>query len=74
MKNYIHDNVDPEYHRSVLQLMDYEILERQLRSGHAPHVSFKRSDGTTIGISVYCVSSETESLETVWTFELSERT
>ena len=74
MKTYIHDNVDPEYHRGVLQLMDYEILERQLRSGYIPHVSFKRSDGTTIGISVYCVSAEAESLETVWTFELSERT
>lgn len=74
MKNYIHDMIQPEFQRSVLKLLDYEILERQLKHGHVPKVEFSKNDGVPISLTVYLTSPlEAEETETIWVFEREKR-
>lgn len=70
MKNYIHDIVNPDFHRTMLKFLDYEILERQLQSGHKVRVSYTKIDGEKMVMSIYAISQpEDEAMDTVWIFE-----
>lgn len=70
MKNYIHVNVKPDFHRILLSFLDYETLEKQLQSGHAPSVSYTRIDGEKMVMRIFAVfRPEGEGMDTVWTFE-----
>lgn len=70
LRKYIHDIAKPEYHRILLQLLDYELLKRQLKSGHNPRVSYAKVDGEQVNITIYSLPDEGKKEEkTIWVFE-----
>lgn len=66
---YVSEAVDPDYHRAVLNFLNYETLKRQLMDGKTPKITFKKIDGEKVVLSVYKLC-DTEELvtETLWVF------
>lgn len=66
---YISESVVTDYHRAVLNFMNYEALKRQLMDGNIPKISFKKNDGELVSLSVYklCDGDDLVS-DTLWVF------
>ena len=66
---YVADAVDPDYHRAVLNFLNYEALKHQLMDGKTPKITFRKIDGEKVVLSVYKLC-DTEELvtETLWVF------
>ena len=66
---YVSEAVDPDYHRAVLNFLNYEALKHQLMDGKTPKITFKKIDGEKVVLSVYKLC-DTEELvtETLWVF------
>ena len=65
LKQYIFDIVKPEFHRSLLNFVNYDMVKRQIESGHIPKITYTKSDGTVVRMSVYPVDKE----KVLWVFE-----
>lgn len=69
VKKYVENSVHPDYHRSVLNFINYDALRRQLAEGNIPTVSYKKWGGEDAILSVYNLSDDTASSgETLWVF------
>lgn len=69
VKKYVENSVHPDYHRSVLNFINYDALRRQLAEGNIPTVSYKKWGGEDVILSVYNLSDDTASSgETLWVF------
>ena len=64
LKQYIYDNIKTEYHRSLFSFIQYDVIKRQLKSGHMPRITYTKIDGETVTLSIY-PAEET----TLWVFE-----
>ncbi len=70
MKQYIHDITKPEYQRQLLAVLQYDVLERQLVSGHLPKISYKKINGDMVTLTIYEVpESDSDDVQTLWIFE-----
>lgn len=65
MKQYIYEIVKPEYHRSLINFMNYDVVKRQLTSGNMPRITYTKSDGDIVTLSIYPVDEE----HALWVFE-----
>ena len=67
---YVHDMVNPDYHRPLLNFLKYDVLKRQLMDGHSPSISYVNSAGKKIVLSVYALPGQSEDVvDTLWVFE-----
>lgn len=65
LKQYIFDIVKPEFHRSLLNFVNYDMVKRQIESGHIPKITYTKSDGTVVRMSVHPIDKE----KVLWVFE-----
>lgn len=66
---YVAESVHPDYHRAVLNFLNYEALKHQLMDDKTPKISFKKTNGELVVLSVYklCDTNEIVS-DTLWVF------
>ena len=66
---YVSEAVDPDYHRAVTSFMNYESIKHQLLDGVTPKITYKKSNGETVVLSVYKISDPDGSVnDTLWVF------
>ena len=69
MEKYIHDVVKAEYQRSMLSLLDYNELAKQLKNGIVPRQAYIKHDDEKIVLSIYGISKPDDTIDAVWIFE-----
>ena len=66
---YVAESVNPDYHRAVLNFLNYDALKHQLLDGKIPKISFKKNDGELVALSVYKLCDEGNMVsDTLWVF------
>ncbi len=69
LTKYIDESVAPEFHRAAMSFLNYEALKRQLLEGKIPRITYKKTGGDTVILSVYKLSDEENSVNnTLWVF------
>jgi len=69
MTKYIGDSVVPEFHRATMNFLNYDALKRQILTGKSPRITYKKTNGETVVLGVYPLSSEEDSAnQTLWVF------
>ena len=66
---YIHDVVKSDYHRPLLNFLEYEVMKRQLIEGKKLSISYERITGERYQISVHLLTEEEGNVNTLWIFE-----
>ena len=66
---YIHDVVKSDYHRPLLNFLEYEVMKRQLIEGKELSISYERITGERYQISVHLLTEEEGNVNTPWIFE-----
>ena len=71
---YIAQDVAPEYRRAITTFTNYDALKQQLLEGHSPKLSYRKTNGDSVALSVYMLdAAETDSFDTLWVFELEPK-
>ena len=66
---FVAEMVEPDYHRSVLSFLNYDALKRQLLEGNIPRITYKKTNGETVILSIYKLSDAENSVNnTLWVF------
>ena len=69
LTKYIDDSVAPEFHRAMMSFLNYDALKRQLLEGKTPRITYKKTNGDTVVLSVYKLSNEDIAVSnTLWVF------
>lgn len=69
LTKYIDDSVAPEFHRAMMSFLNYDALKRQLLEDKTPRITYKKTNGDTVVLSVYRLSNEDISVSnTLWVF------
>ena len=69
LTKYIDDSVAPEYHRAMMSFLNYDALKRQLLEGKIPRITYKKTNGDTVVLSVYKLSNDDLNVNnTLWVF------
>jgi len=69
LTKYIDDSVAPEFHRAMMSFLNYDALKRQLLEGKTPRITYKKTNGDTVVLSVYRLSNEDLAVNnTLWVF------
>ncbi len=69
LTKYIDDAVAPEFHRAMISFLNYDALKRQLLEGKTPRITYKKTNGDTVILSVYKLSNEDIAVSnTLWVF------
>ena len=69
LTKYIDDSVAPEFHRAIMNFLNYEALKRQLLEGNTPRITYKKTNGETVILSIYKLSDAENSVNnTLWVF------
>ena len=69
LTKYIDDSVAPEFHRAMMSFLNYDALKRQLLDGKTPRITYKKTNGDTVVLSVYKLSDEEITVSnTLWVF------
>ncbi len=69
LTKYIDESVAPEFHRAAMSFLNYEALKRQLLEGKIPRITYKKTNGDTVILSIYKLSNEENSVNnTLWVF------
>ena len=69
LKKYIDDSAAPEFHRAMMNFLNYDALKRQLLEGKIPRITYKKTNGDTVLLSIYKLSDEELSVSnTLWVF------
>ena len=75
LNHYIHNMVMPDYQRSMLSFLNYDILKKQLLSGSIPGITYRNTNGESISLRVYMLSGQdSQQTDTIWTFEKEHTT
>ena len=66
---YVSEFADRDYHRSLLSFQNYDALAKQLDEGKTPKITYKKTNGETVTLSVHklCDSNE-QTADTLWIF------
>ncbi len=69
LTKYIDDSVAPEFHRAALNFLNYDVLKRQLLEGNIPKITYKKTNGETVILSIYRLDDGENSVNnTLWVF------
>lgn len=69
LTKYIEETVDPDFHRAIMSFLNYDALRRQMLEGKRPRITYKKTNGETVILSVYKLNDENDSVnETLWVF------
>jgi len=69
LTKYIDDSVAPEFHRAMMSFLNYDALKRQLLESKTPRITYKKTNGDTVLLSVYKLSDEDFAVNnTLWVF------
>ena len=69
LTKYIDDSVAPEFHRAIMNFLNFDALKRQLLEGNIPRITYKKTNGETVILSIYRLSDEENSVNnTLWVF------
>jgi len=69
LTKYIDDSVAPEFHRAMSSFLNYDALKRQLSEGKIPRITYKKTSGDSVVLSVYKLSDEDIAISnTLWVF------
>jgi len=69
LTKYIDDSVAPEFHRAMMSFLNYDALKRQLLEGKTPRITYKKTNGDTVMLSVYKLCNEDNAVNnTLWVF------
>ena len=69
LEKYIEETVDPDFHRAIMSFLNYDALRRQLLDGNIPRITYKKTNGETVILSIYRLSDREDSAgETLWVF------
>ncbi len=69
LTKYIEDTVDPDFHRAIMSFLNYDALKRQILEGNIPKITYKKSNGEMVILSIYSLrEGEDAAGETLWVF------
>ena len=69
LTKYINELVHPDFHRSVMAFLNYDAIRRELSENKTPKITYKKTNGETVILSVYKLGEETENInDTLWVF------
>ncbi len=69
LTKYIDDSVAPEFHRAMTNFLNYGALKRQFLEGKIPKITYKKTNGDAVTLSVYRLSAEELTVSnTLWVF------
>lgn len=67
---YVNDNVNPDFHRAMISFLNYEVIIKQLSEGNVPRITYRKTNGDAVVLSVYALDGLAEDYtETLWVFE-----
>lgn len=66
---YIHDMVKSDYHRPLLNFLEYDVMKRQLAENKVLYTDYERITEERFRISVHLLSEDAGSVNTLWIFE-----
>ena len=70
IKQYMHDYVKPEFYRTLLNFIQYDVLKKQIVQGVTPELAYVKKTGRKVLLSVRPVPGAIEGeFGTIWTFE-----
>lgn len=66
---YVNDAVSPDFHRALISFLNYDAIKRQLAEGVVPRITYKKTDGETVTLSVYNLDKGNDVPDkTLWVF------
>lgn len=69
MEAYIDELVHQDFHRALTSFLNYDAIKKQLMLGKPCKITYKKSNGETVILSVYKLNDEDERVnETLWVF------
>ena len=69
LNKYIYDTVSPDFHRAVMSFLNYDALKTQFVEGKTPKITYKKTNGETVILSVYKLDDgEISTSNTLWVF------
>ena len=69
LEKYINDIVHPDFRRAVMSFLNYDAIRRQISEGKTPAITYKKTHGETVTLSVYNLSDDNDKVnDTLWVF------
>ena len=69
LSKYIHDIVHPDFNRAVMSFLNYDAIKRQISEGKTPSITYKKTHGETVTLSVYNLTNDKDNVkDTLWVF------
>ena len=69
LTKYIDEIVHPDCHRAVMSFLNYDALKRQIAEGKTPMITYKKTHGETVTLSVYSLTDDKDDVkDTLWVF------
>lgn len=66
---YVNDAVHPDFRRAVMSFLNFETIKSQIAEGETPAITYKKSQGDTVTLSIYNLSDDKADInETLWVF------
>ena len=74
LTKYIDDSVAPEFHRATMNFLNFDALKKQLLEGNTPRITYKKTNGETVILSIYRLSDAEHSVNnTLWVFARDQK-
>ena len=68
-KKYISDVVESDYHRALINFLNYDVIKTQISQGKTPKITYKKHNGETVSLCVYKLCDDENLVrETLWVF------
>ncbi len=71
LSKYINELVHPDFRRAVINFLNYDALKSQLAKGKTPSITYKKSNGETVVLTIYSMDNNKNGegkKETLWVF------
>lgn len=69
VKKYVENSVHPDYHRTILNFMNYDAIKRQIAEGITPTATYIKLNGETVILNIYNLSDDiADARDTLWVF------
>ncbi len=67
---YVNEMVNPDYHRTLLNFLNYDAIKKHLNEGTIPSMTYTNARDEIICLNVYSLPSPADgTTETIWVFE-----
>ena len=67
-KKYITDAVDSNYHRGILNFLNYDAMRAHLLAGKNPKITYKKINGEMADLCIYKLREDGDVNDTLWVF------